>query len=64
VPPKETGESIHYDSTSKSSRTKGSQFIQEEWRAGNQFGGSSENWTQFYQNIQQYHSWAYSQKML
>jgi hypothetical protein len=26
---------------------------------GNQFGGSSENWTLYYQKIQQYHFWAY-----
>jgi hypothetical protein len=31
--------------------------------AGNQFGGSSENWIQYYEKIQQYHSWAYTQKM-
>jgi hypothetical protein len=32
--------------------------------SGNQFGSSSENWTYFYRKIQQYHSWAYTQKML
>jgi hypothetical protein len=26
--------------------------------SGNQFSGSSENWTQYYQRIQQYYSWA------
>jgi hypothetical protein len=31
--------------------------------SGNHFGGSSENWTKYYQKIQQYHSWAYTQKM-
>ena len=30
---------------------------------GNQSGGSSENWKQIYLQIQQYHSWEYSQKM-
>jgi hypothetical protein len=30
----------------------------------NHFGGSSENWADFYWKIQQYHSWAYTQKML
>jgi hypothetical protein len=33
-------------------------------RSGNQFGGSSENWTWYYWKIQQYLSWAYTQKML
>jgi hypothetical protein len=33
--------------------------------SGNQFGGSSENWTHIiYLRTQQYHSWAYTQKML
>jgi hypothetical protein len=32
--------------------------------SGNQSGGSSENWTWYYQRIQQYHSWAYTQNML
>ena len=32
--------------------------------SGNQFGSSSEKWTYFYWKIQQYHSWAYTQKML
>jgi hypothetical protein len=32
--------------------------------SGNQCGGSSENWTWFYWKIQQYYSWAYTQKML
>jgi hypothetical protein len=32
--------------------------------SGNQFGGSSENWTYYYQRIQQYYSCAYTQKML
>ena len=31
--------------------------------SGNQSGGSSENWTQYYRRIQQYLSWAYIQKM-
>jgi hypothetical protein len=31
--------------------------------SGNQFGGSSENWTKYYLKTQQYHSWAYTQKM-
>jgi hypothetical protein len=31
--------------------------------SGNQSGGSSENWTSYYQRIQQYLSWAYIQKM-
>jgi hypothetical protein len=31
--------------------------------SGNQFGDSSENWTKFYQKVQQYLSWAYTQKM-
>jgi hypothetical protein len=30
----------------------------------NQFGGSSGNWTWYYQKIQQYYSWTYTQKML
>ena len=30
---------------------------------GNQSGGSSENWKQIYLQIQQYHSWEYTQKM-
>jgi hypothetical protein len=32
--------------------------------SGNQFGSSSDIWTQYYLRIQQYHSWAYTQKML
>jgi hypothetical protein len=32
--------------------------------SGNQFGGFSENWTEFYWKIQQYLSCAYTQKML
>jgi hypothetical protein len=32
--------------------------------SGNQFGGSSENWTYYYLRTQQYHSWACTQKML
>jgi hypothetical protein len=32
--------------------------------SGNQFVDSSENWTKYYSKIQQYLSWAYSQKML
>jgi hypothetical protein len=32
--------------------------------SGYQFGCSSENWTKFYLRTQQYHSWAYFQKML
>jgi hypothetical protein len=32
--------------------------------SGNHFGSSSENWTLFYPNIQQYHFWAYTPKML
>jgi hypothetical protein len=32
--------------------------------SGNQSGGSSENWTYYYQRIPQYLSWAYIQKML
>jgi hypothetical protein len=31
--------------------------------SGNQSGGSSENWTYYYQRIPQYLSWAYIQKM-
>jgi hypothetical protein len=31
--------------------------------SGNQFGRSSENWTEYYWKIQQYNSWAYTQKM-
>jgi hypothetical protein len=31
--------------------------------SGNQSDGSSENWTYYYQRIQQYLSWAYIQKM-
>jgi hypothetical protein len=31
--------------------------------SGNQSGGSSDNWTLFYRKIQQYLSWAYTQKM-
>jgi hypothetical protein len=31
--------------------------------SGNQFGGSSENWTYFYQKTQQHHFWVYTQKM-
>jgi hypothetical protein len=31
--------------------------------SGNQSGGSSENWTKYYRRIQQYLSWAYTQKM-
>jgi hypothetical protein len=31
--------------------------------SGNQFGGSSENWTSYCWRIQQYYSWAYIQKM-
>jgi hypothetical protein len=31
---------------------------------GNKFDGSSEKWTWHYRRIQQYHSWAYNQKML
>ena len=31
--------------------------------SGNQSGGSSENWTEYYRRIQQYLSWAYIQKM-
>ena len=31
--------------------------------SGNQSGGSSENWTQYYRRIPQYLSWAYIQKM-
>jgi hypothetical protein len=26
----------------------------------NQFSGYSKNWTEFYQKIQQYHSWTYT----
>jgi hypothetical protein len=29
----------------------------------NQFDGSSENWTYYYTKIQQYHFWAYTQKI-
>jgi hypothetical protein len=29
--------------------------------SGNQFGGSSEHWTLYYQRIQQSHSWAYTE---
>jgi hypothetical protein len=32
--------------------------------SGNQFGGPSENWIQYYLRTQLYHSWAYSEKML
>jgi hypothetical protein len=32
--------------------------------SGNQFDGSSENWTYYYWKIQQYYSWPYTQKML
>ena len=32
--------------------------------SGNQFGGSSENWTQYYLRTQLYHYWMYTQKML
>jgi hypothetical protein len=32
--------------------------------SGNQFVGSSENWTEFYLRMQIYYSWAYTQKML
>jgi hypothetical protein len=32
--------------------------------SGNQSGGSSEIWTCYYQKIQQYLSWAYTQMML
>jgi hypothetical protein len=32
-------------------------------QSGNQFGGSSENWTQYYLSSQLYHSKAYNQKM-
>jgi hypothetical protein len=37
----------------------------ESWynHSGNQFGGSSENWTYYYRKIQQYLSWAYTQNM-
>jgi hypothetical protein len=31
--------------------------------SGNQFGGSAENWTQYYLRTQQYYSWAYTQKI-
>ena len=31
--------------------------------SGNDSGGSSENWTQYYQKIHQFFSWAYTQKM-
>ena len=31
--------------------------------SGNQFDGSSENWTQYYLGTQLYHCWAYTQKM-
>jgi hypothetical protein len=31
--------------------------------SGNQFGGASENWTEYYWKIQRYHSWEYTQKM-
>jgi hypothetical protein len=31
--------------------------------SGSQSGSSSENWTQYYWKIQQYLSWAYTQKM-
>jgi hypothetical protein len=31
--------------------------------SGNWFVSSSENWPQYYWKIQQYHSWAYTQKM-
>jgi hypothetical protein len=31
--------------------------------SGNQSGGSSENWTSYYWKIQQYLSWAYTQKL-
>ena len=31
--------------------------------SGNQYGGSLENWTQYYQRIPQYLSWAYTQKI-
>jgi hypothetical protein len=32
--------------------------------SGNQYGSSSENWTEYYLRTQLYHSWAYTQKML
>jgi hypothetical protein len=32
--------------------------------SGNQYGGSSENWTWYYLRTQLYLSWAYTQKML
>jgi hypothetical protein len=31
--------------------------------SGNQSGGSSENWTEYYWKIQQYLSWVYTQKI-
>jgi hypothetical protein len=31
--------------------------------SGNQSGGSSENWTEYYRTIQQYLSWEYIEKM-
>ena len=30
---------------------------------GNQYGGFSENWESIYLKTQQYHSWAYTQRM-
>jgi hypothetical protein len=32
--------------------------------SGNQFGGSSENWTYYYLRTQLYNSWAYTQKTI
>jgi hypothetical protein len=32
--------------------------------SGNQFSGSSEYWIYYYWRIHQYHSWAYTQKMI
>jgi hypothetical protein len=32
--------------------------------SGNHVGGSSEIWTLYYLRLQQYHSWAYTQKVL